>query len=127
MGLYTSLNFSQYYDEPKKEVKEPINNKQYKTKVVSINKNSRRSLYSEAQQILKKSKKLNGVDFKKQYREGQYVVVFDINGPILTKKGRIIEIIAENLMYVEMEDTYKDVNDNYLVAFVTHENKVIPL
>jgi len=132
MGLYTNFNTSQYYDdEPKKEEKQVINQKKQKIikhpNTPKISEKKRKSLYEEAMKIATSESEYNGIDFRDVYRIGQQVMIKNPNGTIRTTKGRIAEIVHKNLMYVWMEDTYKDVNGQWLVDFVTDKDIIIPL
>ncbi len=134
MGLYSSFDPSQYYDESeKKEIaQEKINkyNERHKAPEVElppIPEAKKASLYEESKSLLKNSKEYNGPDFRDIYNVGQAIAVTDSNDNVKTAKGRIAEIPDRNLMYVYMEDSYKDVNENYLVEFVTDKDKIFPL
>ena len=124
MGLYTSYDTSEYYDTnaPKK-----VEKKQEETKVVNIPPEVRKSLYDKSQDVLDKKKRYNGIDFRNKYRVGQRIAVQGPNGHTRTSKGVIAEIVAENLMYVSMEDSYKDVNDQWLIDFVTNNDRIMIL
>lgn len=124
MGLYSSFDTSQYYDEPSK----PVKTEKKVTKIkqphkVSDNYNltsqKRKSLYEESQKIKEKGAQYPKVDFRELYRVGQMIIVQSPDGKIRTRRGRIVEIVEKDLMYVGMEDTYKDVQDQWLVDFVT--------
>lgn len=134
MGLYSSFDTSQYYDdEPvvKKPVQreESINNKQeIKTpNAPTISEKKKRSLYEEAMEVASKESEYKGPDFREVYRVGQLVAIQSPSGEIRTKNGRIAEIVHGNLMYVWMQDSTKDVNGNWLADFVTDKDTVIPL
>lgn len=126
MGLYSSFSTSQYYDdEPiKKPVKTEEKPVEYKkphqvTNEYGLTENKRKSLYEEAQKVAStKSEYSDKVDFRDIYRVGQMIRVQAPNGKIRTNKGRVVEIVAKDLMYVGMEDAHKDVNDNWLIDFV---------
>lgn len=124
MGLYSSFDTSQYYDTPpkKKEPKKIIENNTALSKNYGLTEQKRKSLYEEAKTIRESGSGKNKVDFRELYRVGQMVVIQKPNGQIRTRKGRIIEIVANDLMYVGMEDTHKDVNGNWLIDFVTGDN-----
>jgi len=132
MGLYSSFDPSDYYDdEPVKKVQtqQSVNKKQeIKTpNAPAISEKKRRSLYDEAQEVATSKSEYNGPNFKDVYRVGQRVAIQGPDGDIRTSKGRIAEIVDSNLMYVWMEDTYQDVNGQWLADFVTDKDKVIPL
>lgn len=124
MALYSSYNTSQYYDEPKKQEVKPIPQEYKKPhqQTTPISEQKRRSLYAEAQAIATSITEYKGPDFKSIYRVGQRVAIQSPNGSIRTSNGRIAEIVDKNLMYIWMEDTYKDVNGNWLVDFVTDKD-----
>lgn len=125
MALYSSFNSSQYYDEPVKKVVEAPKQEYIKPNVVpTISEQKRKSLYSEAQAIATAIADYSGPNFKLIYRVGQRVAIQSPNGAIRTSNGRIAEIVDKNLMYIWMEDTYKDVNGNWLVDFVTDQDKI---
>ena len=121
MGLYTSFDTSSYYDEPNKKAEQA----KQKTEITNKPKpqETRTSLYAQAQKIKEYKEKIS-VDFRKIYRVGQKVAIQGPNGVFRTKKGVIAEIVAENLMYVYMEDTYKDSTDQWLADFVTDEDTI---
>jgi hypothetical protein len=73
------------------------------------------------------SEKYTGPDFRQIYRVGQAVAILGPNGNYRTRKGSIAEIVSNNLMYVWMEDTYKDVNNQWQVDFVTDKDHIIKL
>ena len=130
MGLYSSFSTSQYYDDneviKEKKIKEtPKVIKQPNAPKISEKK--RKSLYEEAMKIASSESEYNGVDFRDVYRVGQRVAIQSPSGEIRTSKGRIAEIVHKNLMYVWMEDTYRDVNDQWLAEFVTDKDIIIPL
>lgn len=129
MALYSSFDPSEYYDEPvqkpKKEV-QPHKKQINSNEVPSIPETKRKSLYEEAKKVMTDKEK-SGVDFRNLYRVGQMIAVQGPNGQYRTTKGRIAEIVAEDLMYVYMEDAYKDANENWLVDFVTAVDKIYPL
>jgi len=132
MGLYSTFNTSQFYDEqPKQEVKQstklvtPRSNYEYSAQAIQSDK--RRSLYEEAVTVASKKTEYGEVKFTDLYRVGQPVAVQNHKGEVRTKKGRIIEIVNDSLMYVSMEDSHKDVHDNWLVDFVTKDDKIFPL
>jgi hypothetical protein len=134
MGLYTSFNPANYYDEDiKQQIKEENKTKQQhiiqskEETPPPIPQKIKKSLYAEAKKQLEKMKEKPKVNFKETYRVGQKVAIVDKKGNLVTQKGKIAEIVAEDLMYVYMEDTYKDVNGNWLVGFVTAEDKIYPL
>ncbi len=123
MALYSSYNSSQYYDEPIKP-KQPEVEYKKPNEVPKISEQKRKSLYSEAQAIATAISEYNGPNFKLIYRVGQRVAIQSPNGSIRTTNGRIAEIVDKNLMYIWMEDTYKDVNGNWLVDFVTDQDTI---
>jgi hypothetical protein len=131
MGLYSSFNPTEYYDKTENNnVKNENNNKQNIIKVETpppIPKKVKKSLYAEAKKELEKQTTKPKVDFRKIYRVGQKVAIVNKKGELVTQKGKIAEIVAEDLLYVYMQDTYKDVNGNWLVGFVTSEDKIYPL
>ena len=135
MGLYSSFSTSQYYDEPvvknivptqsekptdyKKPHQVIENNNQY-----GLTEQKRRSLYEEAKKVESSHSVTKGPDFRDIYRVGQMIRVQAPNGHVRTNKGRIVEIVDRDLMYVAMENSYKDVNDNWLVDFVLHTDRI---
>ncbi len=126
MGLYTSFSTSDYYDEPsstpsKKQEQAPA---QVQAPTQKITPAVRKSLYDKAQAQATKKEKYNGVDFRKKYRVGQKVAIQGPNGAYRTTNGSIAEIVAENLMYVYMEDSYKDSTDQWLADFVTDKDTI---
>jgi len=131
MGLYSSFDTSQYYDTPpkKKEQKKVTEHKNPNNNVNNyvLTPQKRKSLYEEAKYIRENASDKSKVDFREIYRIGQMVMIQKPNGEIRTRKGRIIEIVANDLMYVGMEDTYKDVNGNWLVDFVTGDSIITKL
>ena len=139
MGLYSTFNTSQYYDddspikknkqsleveqkkdEPKKEYKKP-----HQVEPPPVIK--KKSLYAEAQEVASTKSEYSDKDFRDLYRVGQMVSVYEKSGKIRTKQGRIVEIVDRDLMYVGMEDTYKDVNGNWLIDFVTSKDIITKL
>jgi hypothetical protein len=131
MGLYSSFSTAQYYDEEpvKKEQKpkQPSTQEIKKPNSPMISEKKRKSLYDEAMKVASSESEYKGPDFRDVYRVGQKVAIQSPSGEIRTGNGRIAEIVANNLMYVWMEDTYRDVNDQWLAEFVTDKDKVIPL
>ena len=140
MGLYSSFNPAQYYDDPspaKKAQPTPQQETNQSQKVeykkphslpnYGLTEQKRKSLYEEAQKVATSRAEIKGPDFRDIYRVGQMIAVKSGNGQLRTKKGRIVEIVDRDLMYVGMEDSYKDVNDNWLVDFVTDKDIVIKL
>ena len=128
MSLYSSFNPADYYDTPSKpkaradqvqkpQIKRPEEKMQQKKK----------SLYEQAKEIATNETEYAGPDFRDVYRVGQYVAIRAASGEIRTKRGRIAEIVAKNLMYVYMEDSHKDVNNQWLADFVTDKDKILPL
>jgi len=127
MGLYTSFSTSDYYDEPitkKQPVQKTEAPKKVEQKVEPIKEEVKKSLYAQATEIATSSIEYKGPDFRDIYRVGQLVAIQGPNGNYRTTKGRIAEIVAENLMYVYMEDTYKDATDQWLVDFVTDKDTI---
>lgn len=127
MGLYSSYDPSEFYDTSSK--REGTKKKDYKqphqiADNMSLTNQKRKSLYEEAQKIRSGEIKNPNLDFRKLYRVGQLIMVQSKNGVIRTRRGRIVEIVDKDLMYVGMEDTYKDVNDHWLVDFVTGTDKI---
>jgi len=129
MGLYTSFNPSDYYEpEYKKKETKPSKAVEQKQTPPKLTESQRKSLYAEAQKVKEKiAKDKKGPNFKKKFRVGQKVAIKNNKNEIVTRNGIILEIVAEDLMYVSMLDTYKDVNDQWLVAFVTHDDTIYPL
>lgn len=136
MGLYSSFSTSQYYDEP--VVKKPTTpqpekqsqadyKKPHQVADYGLTEQKRRSLYEEAKKVESSKSVIKGPDFRDIYRVGQMIRVQAPNGHVRTNKGRIVEIVDRDLMYVGMEDSYKDVNDNWLVDFVTQTDKITKL
>lgn len=125
MGLYTSFDTSQYYDDkPVKKVQQPQQSQERTEPPKEITPTVRKSLYAEAQAQADKKEKYKGVDFRVKYRVGQRVAIQGPNGVYRTENGSIAEIVAENLMYVYMEDTYKDSTDQWLADFVTDKDTI---
>jgi hypothetical protein len=133
MGLYSSFNPSQYYDTPTPVVKNNVEKvetpykKPHQVENYGLTEQKRRSLYSEAQKVASSRSVVKGPDFREIYRVGQMIAVQAPNGSLRTKKGRIVEIVDKDLMYVGMEDSYKDVNGNWLVDFVMSTDKITKL
>lgn len=136
MGLYSSFNPADYYDEPvvKKATPQPTPQqpktdykKPHQVADYGLTEQKRRSLYEEAKKVATSRAEVVGPDFRDIYRVGQMIAVKGPNGNIRTKKGRIVEIVDRDLMYVGMEDSYKDVNENWLVDFVTSKDVIIKL
>lgn len=131
MGLYSSFDPSQYYDEPvvKKQPQPEINKPQEfkKPNQPTISETKRRSLYEEAKKVASSASEYKGPDFRNTYRVGQRVAIKAPNGTYRTANGLIAEIIDKNLMYVYMQDSYKDVNEQWMVDFVTDKDTIIPL
>jgi hypothetical protein len=123
MGLYTSFDTSEYYDTPSPKPQSTQNN-QETPHTPPLTPGVRKSLYDKAQQVADKKDKLNGIDFRVKYRVGQKVAIQGPNGQFRTKNGSIAEIVAENLMYVYMEDSYKDSTDQWLADFVTDKDTI---
>ncbi len=122
MGLYTSYDASEYYDEkPKPQVTQQIQESKPVQKIAPAVK---KSLYDRAQAVAEKKDAFNGIDFRTKYRVGQRVAIQGPNGQFRTQKGVIAEIVAENLMYVYMEDSYKDSTDQWLADFVTDKDTI---
>lgn len=135
-GLYSTFSTSQYYDEsdkPTKKQESPVVKQKTQThkKPHTVNNGltvgKRRSLYEEAQKVATTKSEYDHIDFRDLYRVGQMVAIQNMQGKVRTKKGRIAEIVNRDLMYVFMEDTYKDVNDNYLIDFVTSSDIITKL
>lgn len=138
MGLYSTFSTSQYYDdEPvvKKKVPEssgqnettqqPTNYKKpHQLPENGLTPQKRKSLYAEAQHIAASKSERGNVDFVDMYRIGQMLMVQDEKGRVRTRKGRVVEIVSKDLMYIGMEDTYKDVHGHWLVDFVTGKDKI---
>lgn len=133
MGLYSSFNPADYYDEPvkKKPQDQPKRTEEFKKPNMPVDngltEQKRRSLYAEAQKVASSRAEIKGPDFREIYRVGQMIRVQAQNGQLRTNKGRIIEIVDKDLMYVGMEDSYKDVHDNWLIDFVTVADKITKL
>jgi hypothetical protein len=125
MGLYTSFDTTMYHDKKDKNKSVDVDNhKNNKIESNKDNKDNKKSLYSKSKE---QEKKKNITNFKKKYSVGQRVAIQGANGVVRTKSGIIAEIVAENLMYVYMEDTYKDATDQWLVDFVTDEDNIVVL
>jgi hypothetical protein len=122
MGLYTSYDNSMYYD--KKAPTQVPKQKSTEAKVQQIKPTMKKSLYDQAQKVATKKELYKGVDFRTKYRVGQHVAIQGPNGIYRTQQGIIAEIVAENLMYVYMEDTYKDSTDQWLADFVTDKDTI---
>jgi len=133
MGLYSSFDTSQYYDdEPIVKKQEPIKEKVVQQEIKkpnapAISETKRKSLYDEAMKVATSASEYKGQDFRDIYRVGQKVAIKSPSGDVRTGNGRIAEIVAENLMYVWMEDSYKDVNEQWMADFVTDKDTIIPL
>jgi len=135
MGLYSTFTTSQYYDTPvvKKENKpSTTKSSEYKKphqmpKDYGLTPQKRRSLYAEAKEAATTHSEFSNIDFNNLYRVGQMLMIQAPNGTVRTKKGRIVEIVDKDLMYVAMEDTYRDVNNFWLVDFVTPKDKITKL
>lgn len=121
MALYSSFTTSQYYDEPVKAKAQETQKEYIKPHEPKLSEEKKKSLYEEAKQIAETHKYV-GPDFREIYRVGQEVAIQGPKGNIRTRKGRIAEIVARDLMYVWMEDTYTDVNGNFMADFVTGED-----
>ena len=135
MPLYTSFKSSDYYDDEPvvKKVVKPVEKtvpseykKPHKTPNNSLTPEKRKSLYAQAKAEAE-SPKYTGPNFKELYRIGQMIQIVGPNGEFRTKKGRICEIVDKNLMYVYMEDSHKDAQDQWLVDFVTDKDKIIKI
>lgn len=133
MGLYTSFNTHDYYDDDpvikKPDVKpteSPSKRTEYsKPHQVAETPTLKRSLYAETKEIASTISEYDHIDFRSLYRIGQMVrVENNVTGQVRTNKGRIVEIVAKDLMYVGMEDSHKDVHDNWMVDFVTNKDNV---
>jgi len=128
MGLYSTFNTSDYYDdEPVKNTPKKAEQVQPIQKPTPVKEEVRRSLYEQAKEVMNSKSNHNGPNFKEIYREGQAVAIQGPNGEFRTKKGIIAEIVAPTLMYVYMEDSYKDATDQWLADFVTDKDTVTPL
>lgn len=132
MGLYNSFNPSEYYDvTPKTAIVSPPKIKNTDTISGESSKiippKQKKSLYGEAQEKEAFASKIKGPDFRDVYRVGQMVAIQSQNGQVRTRKGKIIEIVDRDLMYVSMEDTYKDVHGNWMVDFVVATDTVTKL
>ena len=130
MGLYSSFDPSQYYDdEPvKKETKKSQPEQEIKKpNAPAISETKRKSLYDEAKKVASSKSDYKGPNFKDVYRVGQRVAVRGADGVVRTAKGRIAEIVEKNLMYVYMEDTFEDVNGQYVADFLTDKDTIMPL
>lgn len=131
MGLYNSFNPSDYYDPSPKPPSTQLKHKTLANISNESNKavpiKQKKSLYGEAQEKEAITSKIKGPDFRDVYRVGQMVAVQSENGKLRTRKGKIIEIVDHDLMYVSMEDTYKDVHDNWMVDFVVSTDIVTKL
>jgi hypothetical protein len=129
MGLYSSFNTSQYYDEPVKskavvDEKPVVSYKKPHSADYGLTEQKRKSLYAEAQHAASSRTEFGNIDFRDLYRVGQMIMVQNPNGVYRTKLGRIIEIVARDLMYVGMEDSHRDVNGAWLVDFVLPKDKI---
>jgi hypothetical protein len=127
-GLYSTFSTSQYYDtppKPEKSVDKPTANGSFKKphqldpKDYGLTASKRQSLYAEAQKTVSTKSEYDHIDFKSMYRVGQMVAIQSRNGHYRTRKGRIVEIVNRDLMYVGMEDSTKDAHDHWLIDFVT--------
>lgn len=139
MALYSSFSTSQYYDnEPVKKVEKTVVEESKQTPAeykkphqipneYGLTQQKRRSLYDEAVKVASSSDSYTGPDFRQIYRVGQSVAIVGPNGNYRTQKGSIVEIVEKNLMYVYMEDSYRDVNNNWQVDFVTDKDTIIKL
>ncbi len=119
MGLYSTFSTSQYYDSPPVVTKAAQPTYKQPHQITKIDNNKRKSLYEEAMKIVSSREEYKGPDYRTIYKLNQYVRIQSPQGHVRTNKGRIVEIVASNLMYIAMEDTYKDVQGNWLVDFVT--------
>src|SRR5574344_266570 len=104
MGLYSSFNPADYYDEPVvKKAAQPQPTPQQQPKVdykkphqvadYGLTEQKRRSLYEEAKKVATSRAEVVGPDFRDIYHVGQIIAVKGPNGNIRTKKGRIVEIV----------------------------------
>ncbi len=109
MGLYSSFNPADYYDEPvvkKTQAQTPAQpvkqdyKKPHQVADYGLTEQKRRSLYEEAQKVASSREEIKGPDFRDIYRVGQMIAVQAPNGTLRTKKGRIVEIVDRDLMYV---------------------------
>lgn len=128
MGLYSSFSTADYYDdEPaQKKVSQPQATTQSASAPTErkLDVDVKKSLYDQAQDVATAKENYKGPDFRTTYRVGQKVAIQGPNGAFRTKNGAIAEIVAENLMYVYMEDTYKDSTDQWLADFVTDHDTI---
>lgn len=136
MGLYTTFSTSQYYDtptKPEKSVDKSTENRsfnkphQFDPKAYGLTAGKRQSLYEAAQKVATTKSEYKHIDFKAMYRIGQLVSIQSRPGHYRTKKGRIVEIVSRDLMYVGMEDSYKDAQDNWLIDFVLASDIITPI
>ena len=130
MGLYSTFNTSDYYDdEPTTPTptpqKPPVDTNP--TIIKPITQEVKRSLYDQAKEVMTSKSEYKGPDFRDIYRVGQAVAIQGPNGEFRTRKGTIAEIVASTLMYVYMEDSYKDATDQWLTDFVTDKDTITPL
>ncbi len=125
MGLYSSFSTSDYYDDtPIKKKTQTTPKVKQQENISPIKPEVRKSLYAEAQEVATSKSEYTGPDFREVYKVGQAVAIQGPNGNYRTTKGVIAEIVAINLMYVYMEDTYKDATDQWLVDFVTDTDTI---
>ena len=135
-GLYSSFSTSQYYDEsdkPAKKQEKPVeqsHKKPHQPDVApdyGLTPTKRKSLYEEAQKIVTTATEYDHIDFQSLYRVGQMVAIQDMKGNLRTAKGRVVEIVNRDLMYVGMEDSHKDVHGQWLIDFVTSSDIITKL
>jgi len=124
MGLYTSLKFNNRTDKQETKIQHTLDNSNEQK---NEKQEEKKSYYSSVKSKQEYEKKLNGKNFLKDYKVGQYIKVIDKKNELITNRGRITRISAEDLMFIEMEDTYKDVREHFLGYMVTGEDKIIPL
>mgnify|MGYP004002672143 CR=1 FL=1 len=127
MPLYSSFNTSQYYDDEEESPQKPPEYKKPHQSPTELSSQKKKSLYAEAQAIVTSIEEYSGPDFRDIYKVGQMVSIKGANGIIRTNKGKIAEIVAQNLMYVYMEDSHKDVNNQWLADFVTDKDTITRL
>jgi len=128
MGLYSTFNPADYYDdEPVKKTQKKVEKVQPVKKPAPIKEEVRKSLYAQAKEVMDSKSHHKGPDFRDIYRVGQAVAIQGPNGEFRTKKGIIAEIVADSLMYVYMEDSYKDATGQWLADFVTDKDTITPL
>ncbi len=128
MGLYNSFNPSDYYDDDEKPAKvTPVKTQRQEVTPTPLQPEVRKSLYDQAKQIATSKSEDTGPDYRDIYRVGQAVMVQGSDVIVRTSDGIIAEIVAKNLMYVYMQDSYKDATDQWLADFVTTGDIITPL